>query len=155
MKKILLILLIIFPLRVFSISASSAIAMDLDTGRVLYGYNINESKLIASITKIMTAIVTIETTDINREVKVTDVIKQAYGSAIYIKVGEQITIKDLLYGLMLRSGNDAALVIACATAGSEEEFVYLMNEYATNLKMNQYPFYLLFYPQIGFVLTNP
>lgn len=141
MKKLWLFLAIIFPLKVFGISASSAIAMDLDTGRVLYGYNINEKKLIASITKIMTAIIVIENTDIEREIEISDIIYEAYGSAIYIEVGEKITIKDLLYGLMLRSGNDAALSLAEATSGSEKEFVYLMNEYATNLNMDNTIFY--------------
>ena len=141
MKKLLVLAVLLIPLKVFSISAASAIAMDLDTGRVLYGYNTNEKKLIASITKIMTAIVTIENADINKQIEVTDVIYEAYGSGIYIEVGEKITIKDLLYGLMLRSGNDAALMIAEAVSGSEEQFVYLMNDYANNLGMKNTIFY--------------
>lgn len=140
-KYLLLIVLFLIPLKVFSISASSAIAMDLDTGRVLYGYNINEKKLIASTTKIMTAIIAIENGDLDKKIEVTDIIYEAFGSAIYIEVGEEITLKDLLYGLMLRSGNDAALVIAENVSGSEEEFVYLMNEYATNLNMENTVFY--------------
>ncbi|MBE6156414.1 MAG: D-alanyl-D-alanine carboxypeptidase [Firmicutes bacterium] len=141
MKKLLFMLLFLIPIKVFSISASSAIAMDLDTGRVLYGYNIEEKKLIASTTKIMTAIVAIENSDISQEIEVSDVIYEAYGSAIYIEVGEKIILKDLLYGLMLRSGNDASLAIAEAVSGSEEEFVYLMNEYAANLNMKNTIFY--------------
>lgn len=141
MKKFLLFLLLLIPINVFSMSAASAIGMDLDTGRVLYGYNINEKKLIASTTKIMTAIVAIENSNIDDFVEVTDIIHEAFGSAIYIEVGEKIKLKDLLYGLMLRSGNDAALVIAEAVAGSKESFVYLMNEYANNLKMNNTVFY--------------
>ena len=141
MKKILFLLLILFPIKIFALSASSAIAMDLDTGRVLYGYNIEEKKLIASTTKIMTAIIAIEKGNLNKEIEVTDIIYEAFGSAIYIEVGEKLTLKDLLYGLMLRSGNDAALAIAEAVAGSEEEFVYLMNEYANNLNMKNTIFY--------------
>jgi len=141
MKKLWLMLLCILPIKVFSISASSAIAMDLDTGRVLYGYNINDKKLIASTTKIMTAIVAIENANLNKEIEISDIIYEAYGSAIYIEAGEKIFLKDLIFGLMLRSGNDAALAIAEAVAGSEEEFVYLMNEYATNLNMNNTIFY--------------
>ena len=110
MKKLLLWLFMFIPIKTFSMSASSAIAMDLDTGRVLYGYNMEESRLIASTTKIMTAIVAIENSDINKEVLISDVIYEAYGSAIYIEVGEKITLKDLLYGLMLRSGNELALL---------------------------------------------
>ena len=63
MKKLILLLLLLLPLKCLAISASSAIAMDLDTGRVLYGYNLNEERLIASTTKIMTAIIAIENGD--------------------------------------------------------------------------------------------
>lgn len=142
MKKILvLFVVLIFPFKVLGISAGSAIAMDLDNGRVLYGYNLDDQRLIASITKIMTAIVAIENSNIEKTVKVTDKICEAFGSSIYIEVGEEIKLKDLIYGLMLRSGNDAALMIAEAVSGSEEEFVYLMNEYANNIKMNNTIFY--------------
>lgn len=141
MKKIIVCLLLLIPIKVFAISASSAIAMDLDTGRVLYGYNLDSQKLIASTTKIMTALIAIEKGNLDEEVKVSDIIYEAYGSAIYIEVGETITLRDLLYGLLLRSGNDAALVIAQTISGTKEEFVYLMNEYATNLEMTNTKFY--------------
>lgn len=141
MKKIFALLLFLFPINVFALSAGSAIAMDLDTGRVLYGYNTNEQRLIASTTKIMTAIVAIEKGNLDEEIEVTDIIYEAYGSAIYIEVGEKLTLRDLLYGLILRSGNDAALVISQYISGSEEEFVYLMNEYANNLNMKNTIFY--------------
>ena len=142
MKKIIiLIIILLFPIKVSAVSASSIIAMDLDNGRVLYGYNLDEKRLIASTTKIMTAIIAIENSDINKKIVVTDVIYKAFGSSIYIEVGEELTIKDLLYGLLLRSGNDASLVIAKEVFGSEEEFVYKMNEYASNLNMNNTIFY--------------
>lgn len=141
MKKFILLLLLLLPLKCLAISASSAIAMDLDTGRVLYGYNLNEERLIASTTKIMTAIIAIENGDLDKKVVVSDIIHEAFGSAIYIEVGEEITLRDLLYGLMLRSGNDAALVIAETISGSEEEFVYLMNDYASNLEMTHTSFF--------------
>ncbi len=141
MKKFILAVLIILPVKVLAISASSAIAMDLDNGRVLYGYNIDSEKLIASTTKIMTAIVAIENGELDKKIIVSDIIYEAFGSALYIEVGEELTLRDLLYGLMLRSGNDAALVIAEAVGGSEEEFVYLMNEYADNLKMENTIFF--------------
>lgn len=142
MKKIwVLILFLLIPIRANAISASSAIAMDLDNGRVLYGYNIDDKRLIASITKIMTAIVTIEYSDIETEVYVGEEVLKAYGSAIYIEVGEKLTIKDLLYGLMLRSGNDAAVVIAKNVAGSMEGFAMLMNEVAAKIGMKNSYFY--------------
>jgi len=142
MKKILaLLIILLLPVKTLAISASSAIVMDLDTGRVLYGYNIEEEKLIASTTKIMTAIIAIEKGNLNEEIEISDIIYEAYGSAIYIEVGEKITLNDLLYGLIMRSGNDAALAISEYIAGSEEEFVYLMNEYANNLNMDHTIFY--------------
>ena len=141
MKKFIVLLLILIPFKVNAISASSVIAMDLDNGRVLYGYNIHEEKLIASITKIMTAIIAIEKGNLDEEIEITDTIYKAYGSAIYIEVGEKLTLRDLLYGLMLRSGNDAALAISEYISGSVEEFAYLMNEYADNLGMNNTIFY--------------
>ena len=142
MKRIwLLLVVLLFPIKVYSISASAAIGMDLDTGRVLYGYNLDEKRLIASTTKIMTAIIAIEQGNLDKEVEVTDIIYSAFGSSIYIEVGEKLTLRDLLYGLMLRSGNDAALMIAQTISGSKEEFVYLMNEYASNIKMENTVFY--------------
>ena len=138
-KKVVLtismLMLIIIPFKVSAISASSAIVMDLDNGRVLYGYNENNSRLIASISKILTCIIAIEKGNLNDEIVVSDIIYKAYGSAIYLEVGEKITLKDLLYGLIMRSGNDAALVIAEYISGSVSEFVFLMNEYASNLGM--------------------
>lgn len=141
MKKLIWLILCLIPLNSYAISASSAIVMDTDNNRILYGYNLNDERLIASITKIMTAIVAIEYGDINKKVVVTDVIEESFGSGIYIKVGEELTLKDLLYGLMLRSGNDAALMIAEFVAGSVDEFVYLMNDTASKIGMKNTTFY--------------
>lgn len=132
---LLLLILLILPLKVLGISASSAITMDLDTGRVLYGYNLDKERLIASTTKIMTALIAIEKGNLDEKITVTDIIYKAYGSAIYIEVGEKITLRDLLYGLMLRSGNDAAVVIAKTVAGSMPKFADLMNETAQKIGM--------------------
>lgn len=136
MKKLWLFLILIIPLKVQAISANSYIVMDQDSGRVLEGVDIHEESLIASITKIMTCIVAIEHGDFDKIVKVNDSILKAYGSGIYIQVGEEITLDDLLYGLMLRSGNDAALAIADAVTGNLESFVYLMNEKASEIGMD-------------------
>ena len=136
MKKILCFLvLLLVPLKVFAISASSYIAYDLDNDIVYYEKNVDDKRLIASITKILTAIVTIENIDINKNVLVGEEVLKAYGSAVYIEVGEKLTIKDLLYGLMLRSGNDAAIVLAKNVAGSNDNFVKLMNKLATDIGM--------------------
>ena len=145
MKKVLLFLLCI-NLFIPSVHASTTSAyeyvlMDMDSGRVLASKNMNSPKLIASITKIMTAILAIENKDVNDIVKVDESISKSYGSGIYISVGEEISLKDLLYGLMLRSGNDAAMMIASYVAGSEEEFVKLMNNKAKELGMKNTIFY--------------
>lgn len=116
-------------------TAISTIVMDTDSGRVLYEKNADEKRLIASITKIMTAVVAIENGNVNDYVTVGDEVLSMYGSSIYIKMGEKMTLKDLLYGLMLRSGNDAAIVIANYVGKTEEGFVKLMNEKANKIGM--------------------
>ena len=140
MKKVIFLLFLLFPLKISALSASSSIVMDLDNGRILHQYNIHDERLIASITKIMTAIVTIEYADIDKTVTVGEEILEAYGSAIYIELGEKLTLRDLLYGLMLRSGNDAAVMIATYVAGSEEAFVKLMNDKAKKIGMKNTTF---------------
>lgn len=141
MKKIIIMMLIIlFPVKVYSISASSYIVMDQDSGRVLEGSNINNKRLIASISKIMTAIVAIEYGDIESNVKVGEEILKSYGSGIYVSIGEELTLDDLLYGLMLRSGNDAALAIAAKVGSNVDNFVYIMNEVAAKIGMKDTTF---------------
>ncbi len=137
MKKFLvsLVCLLIFPLNISAISAQMAVVMDLNSGRVLYELNSHDERLIASITKIMTCLITIMYSDLNKTVIVDEDVLKAYGSSVYLEVGEEIKLEDLLYGLMLRSGNDAAVAIANTVAGSMENFVYLMNEYAKTIGM--------------------
>lgn len=135
MKKIITIILLflIFPINISAISASSYVVLDQNSNKVLMGSNYNEEALIASITKIVTAIVVIENIDISKKITVDEEVLKAYGSAIYLEIGEVITIEDLLYGLMLRSGNDAAIVLANNVAGSMEEFSTLMNKLVKDL----------------------
>ena len=142
MKKILFILLLfLIPLNVFSKdTAKSSIVMDIDSSRVLYENNADEKHLIASITKIMTCIIAIEEGNLNKMIKVEDEILKMYGTSIYLEVGERIKLIDLLYGLMLRSGNDASVVIAKAVAGSEKEFVKMMNKKAKEIGMTNTTF---------------
>ena len=145
MKKLLLFLLcinIFIPyVNASTDTAYEYVLMDMDSGRVLASKNMHTPKLIASITKIMTCILAIENKDINDIVKVDESISKSYGSGIYISVGEEISLKDLLYGLMLRSGNDAAMMISSYVSGSEEEFVKLMNNKAKELGMKNTIFY--------------
>lgn len=116
-------------------TASQYILMDEATGRVLAGKNYNTPMLIASITKIMTCLLAIESNKLNDVVVVDDVVLDSYGSGIYIEVGEEIKLKDLLYGLMLRSGNDAALMVAKYVGGDVETFVGKMNAKAKEIGM--------------------
>lgn len=143
MRRVLSVFFVflVSPLVVHAYSAESMIAMDMDSGRVLYEQNAYEEKLIASTTKIMTTIVAIEQMDLNTEITVDEQVLKAYGSGIYIEIGEVMTLRDLLYGLMLRSGNDAAIVIANGVAGSMDAFVMLMNQKAYELGMSHTIFY--------------
>ena len=90
--------------------------------------------------KIMTAVVAIESDKLDEIVTVGSEIKSAYGSGIYIKEGEELTLRDLLYGLMLRSGNDAALSIATYVGGDVQAFVSMMNAKAKSIGMKNSTF---------------
>lgn len=136
MKKIIIILILtILPLKINALTASSYIVMDTDNNRVLEGNNINKESLIASITKIMTSMVVINNTNLDKKITISDSVLKSYGSGIYVSVGEEITIRELLYGLMLRSGNDAAIELAYQVASTTENFAYLMNLLAKNIGM--------------------
>ncbi|MDD3453378.1 MAG: D-alanyl-D-alanine carboxypeptidase [Bacilli bacterium] len=124
---IFLILVIPSNIKAITTEASSVILMDINSKRILYAKNIHDVRSVASISKIMTAILTIENVDIKKKVIIKDEIDKSYGSGIYIKKEEQLTIKDLLYGLMLRSGNDASYSLAVNTFKTEVEFVKQMN----------------------------
>lgn len=115
-------------------SAESAVLIEQRSGRVLYENNADEERLIASITKIMTAVVAIRYGDLDSVYTVTAA-DMAEGSSMYLQVGEQLSLEELLYGLMLVSGNDAALAVAHCVSGSTEEFVALMNRTARELGM--------------------
>jgi D-alanyl-D-alanine carboxypeptidase len=114
-------------------SAQAAILMDRDSGRILFAKNADRELKIASLTKIMTALVAIEQSKLNSIVTVGPNAVGVEGSSIYLKKGEKIPLEHLLYGLMLRSGNDAATAIAEHVGGSVEGFVYLMNQKASFL----------------------
>ncbi|WP_163537691.1 D-alanyl-D-alanine carboxypeptidase family protein [Gracilibacillus sp. YIM 98692] len=118
-----------------NVSAENAILMDQSSGRILFEKNADQKKLIASITKIMTAIVAIESGDLSEKVKISEKATRVEGSSIYLKQEDSFTLEELVYGLMLRSGNDAATAISEQVGGSQEGFVYLMNEKAKWLGM--------------------
>jgi len=113
-----LVLFSIFPCRAAAVgtSATSAILIDVDSGRVLYEQNADAKMLIASTTKILTALVAIREGDLDAVVTVKKEATLTEGSSMYLKEGEQLTLETLLYGLLLCSGNDAAVAIADAWA---------------------------------------
>ena len=139
MKKFLvflvLILILIIPFKVSAYSlGEAAILMEEDTKRVLVSKNMNKKMLIASTTKIMTAVIAIESGKTDKMIEVTDKVLESYGSSIYLSVGEKMKLEDMVYGLMMQSGNDAALMIA-DFLGGEEKFVEKMNKKAKKIGM--------------------
>ena len=122
-----------FPCR--ANSAQSAILMDAQTGRIIYEKNADRQSLIASTTKIMTALVVCEQANVLDRVRIPQEAVGIEGSSIYLKTGEILTVQDLLYGLMLHSGNDAAVALAIYCGGTVEGFAELMNDKAHRLGM--------------------
>lgn len=121
-------------------NAYASAVIDVESGRILYSHNGDVETRIASLTKIMTAIVAIEQGDLTEKVTVSRRAAGKEGSSIYLKVGEEMTLSNLLYGLMLRSGNDAATAIAEHIGGSEAGFVFLMNQKAEELGLKHTQF---------------
>ncbi len=114
--------------------ARSMVAICGETNDVLSGYNEHEKLAMASTTKIITAILAIENTDnINEIVAVDDASVGIEGTSIYLRKGEKLPLIDLLYGLILASGNDSAVAIACHIGGTEEKFVDMMNEFVARI----------------------
>jgi D-alanyl-D-alanine carboxypeptidase len=116
-----------------AVSARSAVVMEMETGAVLFEKNPDERLAMASTTKIMTAICAIENRNPGDVIEITEEMTNVEGSSIYLKAGERFTLEELLYGLMLESGNDAAVAIAIAVSGDVPSFVDLMNQTAHRL----------------------
>ena len=117
-----------------SSSAKGMCVIEKDSGRVLYSKNMNEKVPMASTTKIMTLITVLQNCDdLDQYIQVDDSAVGVEGTSIYLRKDETIKVRDLLYGLMLRSGNDAATALACHVGGSVEGFCKLMNELATKI----------------------
>lgn len=144
MKKVLLCVILLLTLvncnykndiETTAIQASSYIVIEQSTNKILEGYNYGTQRSVASISKIMTAIVVIERVNIDSYTIVPEEVMKVYGSSMYLKVNEKVSIKDLLYGLLLRSGNDAAITLSLAICNSVDEFVMLMNQKASELNM--------------------
>ena len=116
-----------------NLNARSCIVLDRLSTKVLYSKNETSRVKMASTTKIMTATIIIENCDLNQTVEVSKKAAGTGGSRLGLKTGDKITIRDLLYGLMLCSGNDAAIALAEAAAGSVQDFSKLMNSKAKEL----------------------
>ncbi|MCX7992697.1 MAG: D-alanyl-D-alanine carboxypeptidase [Fimbriimonadales bacterium] len=115
------------------LQARAAILVDAETGQVLYAKNPHKKLPPASLTKIMTAIVVLERCDLDEIVKASEHAVNTKPSSMNLRVGEEVKVRDLLYALMLRSANDAAVALAEYTSGSVEAFAKLMNEKAREL----------------------
>jgi serine-type D-Ala-D-Ala carboxypeptidase (penicillin-binding protein 5/6) len=120
--------------------AEGAALIDVDSGRILYSKQGDKPMRIASLTKVMTAIVAIESGKLTDEVKISSRAAGKEGSSIYLKAGETMSLQHLLYGMMLRSGNDAATAVAEHVGGSVEGFVYLMQQKAELIGMEHAAF---------------
>ncbi len=140
LKKFFLLLII---LNIFSFkftyalcsSSHSCILIDNESARILYSKNINNKQLIASTTKLMTFLVAYENGELDDYYIVGEEVLKMYGTSIYLSIGEKVSLKDLLYGLILRSGNDASVVIANNVGKSYEHFIELMNNKAKEIGM--------------------
>jgi len=122
------------------IEAGAAVVMDMKSGRILYNKNAYARKSIASTTKIMTAIIAIENGNLEDKVKVSKRAASIWGSTIKLRAGEELSLRELLYGVMLKSGNDAAIAVAEHIGGTVENFVSMMNEKAKQLGLKNTAF---------------
>ncbi len=136
MAAALLAAVLFFPCSAQAVSAQSAILVDAQTGRTLYEKQVDKRSLIASTTKIMTALVVCEQCNVLDRMRIPKEAVGIEGSSMYLREGEVLTIQELLYGLMLHSGNDAAVALAIYCGGTVEGFAQLMNDKAHRLGMN-------------------
>ena len=137
MAAALLVAVLVFPFKADAVSAKNAILLDAQTGRVLFEKNADQQALIASTTKIMTALLICEQCNVLDRMRIPAEAVGIEGSSMYLRKGEVLTIQDLLYGLMLRSGNDAAVALAIYCGGTVEGFVQMMNDKAHLLRLDE------------------
>lgn len=124
---------VFLPIRADALSARKACVLDAVSGHVLMEKEADSQSLIASTTKIMTALVVCEQCNVLDRMRIPREAVGIEGSSMYLQEGEVLTIQELLYGLMLRSGNDAAVALAIYCGGTVEGFAELMNDKARNL----------------------
>ena len=126
----------VLPMKATAVSARHAYVLDAVSGRVLFERTANERSLIASTTKIMTALIVCEQCNVLDRMRIPKEAVGIEGSSMYLKEGEILTLQELLYGLMLSSGNDAAVALAIYCGGTVEGFAELMNDKARNLGLS-------------------
>ena len=119
-----------------AVSAQKAILLDANTGRVLYEKDADSKSLIASTTKIMTALLICEQCNVLDRMQIPKEAVGIEGSSMYLQEGEVLSLQELLYGLMLRSGNDAAVALAIYCGGTVEGFAAMMNDKARQLGLS-------------------
>ncbi len=136
--SLILAVLFLFPFTAYGTdcSAASAVVIDASAGIVLYEKNAYEPRAIASTTKIMTALIALESNRLDEQVKITDEMLNTEGSSLGLKSGDVITLNDLVVGMMLTSGNDSANAVAFFLCGSIEGFADMMNNRAAEIGMN-------------------
>ena len=122
------------------VPASAAIMVEQQSGRVLYEKSADERRPMASTTKIMTALIILEECDLDAVVEIDGRMSGIEGSSMYLEVGEKLTVSELLHGLLIRSGNDAAVALAIHARGSVENFVKRMNERAAEMGLKDTSF---------------
>lgn len=127
---------VFLPLRAEAVSAKHAYVLDTVSGRVLFEKASEEQSLIASTTKIMTALIVCEQCNVLDRMRIPKEAVGIEGSSMYLKEGEVLTLQELLYGLMLSSGNDAAVALAIYCGGTVEGFAGLMNDKARILGLS-------------------
>lgn len=118
-----------------SVSAASAIVIDADTGKVFFSKNSDEIRAVASLTKVMTTILTLEAGDLDKQFMVDNQAIHVEGTSMGLRENDIVTRRALCYGMMLPSGNDAANASAVSVSGSLPEFVKLMNQKAKQIGM--------------------
>lgn len=129
----LILLMNSYNIEAISVSAECACVIDATTGRVIYNKNMEKQHTMASTTKIMTALVALENSNMEDIVTVSKNAAGEEGTSLYLKAGQKATMEDLLYGLMLQSGNDAAIAIAEGVSGTVADFATLMNKKAQEI----------------------
>ena len=142
--SIISLILILFTIGIISenkkvnayTKSKAEVVLEVDSGRVLFSNNENQKLPMASTTKIITAITALENADIDKDVKITSKTCNVEGSSVYLKDGDIFTLKDLLYGLMLRSGNDCAESIALFVGNTRDNFIKMMNSTCKKIGCN-------------------